>query len=208
MVPMQLELKNPKAQSKPVPPMTGDSAQKIDLQVLGHAEPLEAATASGLHQDQSLNSSSLDPDKKIAVLFRAYANEDFEDGADSEFVSEMAASIRTYGTQAVEAIRCVVLTQNPKADISFAALRWLGRINHLESHRARLAFLETCLGSPSRLVRDGAALGLASMKDAHAISFLREAIAREEIQDLREDMESVLLRLEISSNAEIFVDDK
>ena len=56
--------------------------------------------------------------------------------------------------------------------------------------------MEDSLLSPSRWIRDGAALGLATMKDLHAVPYLREAIRREEIPDLRRDFELVLDRVE------------
>jgi len=136
---------------------------------------------------ESLKFDSLEIDPKIEALFRAYSNEDFEDGMESEFIRELAASLRIHGTKTVESIRRIILEQNVTPHVAFEALRWLGRVSHPESYRSRLFFLETCLASPSRLVRDGAALGLASMKDSHAIPYLREAVAREKIQDLQKD---------------------
>jgi len=205
---MQLELKSPNAQNKRRLPMADDNAQEIALQVPCHDEQLDIATASALRQDKSLKFDSLDIDRKIEALFRAYSNEDFEDGMDSEWISEITASIRAYGTQAVEAVRRLVLEQNLQPAVAFEALRWLGRVFHPESYHSRLFLLETCLDSPSRLVRDGAALGLVAMKDAHAIPYLREAIVREKIQDLRQDMETALWRIENLSNAAISVDDQ
>jgi len=205
---MQLELKSPDAQNKRRLPMADDNAQEIALQVPSHDEQLDIATASALHQGKSLKLDSPDIDLKIEALFQAYGNEDFEDGMDSELISEITASIQTYGTQAIETIRRIVLEQNLQPQMAFEALRWLGRVSHPESYRSRLFLLETCLGSPSRLMRDGAALGLASMKDSHAIPYLREAVAREKIQDLRKDLETVLSRLEKLPDAAISIDDK
>jgi hypothetical protein len=167
-----------------------------ELQDSDNYERLDIETASVSKRDKSLKTGFLNIDHELEALFQAYANEDFEDGMESEFISELIASIHIHGTKAIEAIRRIILEQNVKPHVAFEALRWLGRINHPESRRARLLCLEMCLDSPSRLVRDGATLGLASMKDTHAIPYLREAIAREKIQDLRKDMEAVLVRLE------------
>ncbi|MCI0699445.1 HEAT repeat domain-containing protein [candidate division KSB1 bacterium] len=178
------------------------------LEDSGNYEPSDIETASAWKRDKSLKTDFLNIDHELEALFQAYANGDFEDGMESEFISELISSIRIHGTKAIEAIRRIVLEQNVKPLVAFEALRWLGRVVHPESYRSRLFFLETCLDSPFRLVRDGAALGLASMKDTHAIPYLREAIAQEKIQDLRKDLEAVLLRLENLSNATISVDDK
>jgi hypothetical protein len=45
-------------------------------------------------------------------------------------------------------------------------------------------------------VRDGATLGLASLNDPQAITPLKQAIEREQIGELREDMQQVLDQLE------------
>jgi HEAT repeat protein len=179
-----------------------------ELQDPGNDEPSEIETASAWKRDKSLKTGFLNIDYELEALFQAYANEDFEDGMESEFISELISNVRIHGTKAIEAIRRIILEQNVMPQVAFEALRWLGRVAHPESYRSRLFFLETCLDSPCRLVRDGAALGLASMKDIHAIPSLREAIAREKIQDLRKDMETVLVRLENLSHATIPVNDK
>lgn len=188
------------------------NAQEIvlehELQDSGNHERLDIKTASVLKRDKSLKTGFLNIDHELEALFQAYANEDFEDGMESEFIGELISSIRIHGTKAIEAIRQIILEQNVKPLVAFEALRWLGRVAHPESYHSRLHFLESCLDHPSRLVRDGAALGLTSMKDTHAIPRLREAIAQEKVQDLRNDLEAALLRLENLSNASISVDDK
>jgi len=195
-----------------MPSIVNSNAQEIvfelELQDSSNYERLDTKTASVLKRDKGLKTGFLNIDHELEALFQAYANEDFEDGMESEFISELISSIRIHGTKVVETIRGIILEQNVKSHVAFEALRWLGRINHPESYQSRLIFLETCLESPSRLVRDGATLGLASMKDVHAIPYLRKAIAQEKIQDLRKDMEAVLLRLENLSDATISVDDK
>lgn len=195
-----------------MPAIVDNNAQEIvfehELQDCGNYERLDSETASVLKQDKSLRTGFLNIDRELEALFRACANEGFEDGMESEFISELISSLRIHGAKAVESIRRIILEQNVTPHVAFEALRWLGRVSQPESYRARLFLLETCLGSLSRLVRDGAALGLASMKDSHAIPYLREAGAREKIQDLQKDMEAVLFRLVKLSNAAISVEEQ
>jgi hypothetical protein len=197
---------------RPMTSIVENNAQEIvfehELQDSSNYERLDTETAPLSKRDKSLKSDFLNIGHELEALFQANADGNFEDGMESEFINELVASIQTHGTEAVEAIRRMILEQKVRPLVAFEALRWLGRLSHPESYRARLLLLETCLDSPSRLVRDGAALGLASMKDTHAIPYLREAIAREQIQDLRKDMEAVLVRLENLSNAPISVDAK
>ena len=51
--------------------------------------------------------------------------------------------------------------------------------------------------APAR-IRDGALLGLSFLDDAHAVSYLKRAIEREGIEELRGDMKQVLEQLENS----------
>jgi HEAT repeat protein len=134
--------------------------------------------------------------ENLKTLFQIHAYEDFEDGMQSEFVDELILYILKYGSRAVNAISSIILTESAKPQVIFEALRWLGRLTHPMSYYSRLFLLERSLLSSSRWIRDGAALGLASMKDTHAIPYLREAANKEKIQDLRRDMEDVLAHLE------------
>ena len=56
-------------------------------------------------------------------------------------------------------------------------------------------------------MRDGAALGLAAIKDIHSILYLCDAIEKENNKDLKIDMIDVLDRLRDYFNVEISVDD-
>jgi len=151
-------------------------------------EWVSASTLLGRDQENLLRNS-------IESLFTSYSHEDFEDGMENEFVDELRAYILRYGTKTIDAIAKIIAGNTEKPQIIFEALRWLGQIKHPESYQARLFLLENSLRNPSRWVRDGAALGLAAFKDVHAIPYLRNAIEREQIHDLREDMEDVLKRL-------------
>lgn len=133
---------------------------------------------------------------KIEALFNSYADEQFEDGMDNEFVHELTALVIRYDTKAVNCIADRIAMNRANPQVISEALRWLGQIRHPVSHRSRLSLLEGNLRSPSRWIRDGAALGLASMKDTHAVPYLREAIRKEQIPDLRDDLELVLDTLE------------
>lgn len=152
------------------------------------AEGFQSSTILALDQENLLRN-------KIESLFTSYSQEDFEDGMENEFVDELRAYIFRYGTKSVDVIANIIARNIAKPQIVFEALRWLGHIAHQESYQVRLFLLEKSLLNPSRWVRDGAALGLAAFRDDHSIPFLRDAITREPIHDLREDMEDVLNRI-------------
>jgi len=82
------------------------------------------------------------------------------------------------------------------------ALRWLGRIDQVDSHSYRLWLLEKCLESSSRMIRDGALLGIAAIDDPWAIPAVRKAIEKETCRELCDDMKAVLEQLEETSKWE------
>ena len=134
--------------------------------------------------------------EELEVLFLSYDNEDFEDGMGNDFVKELKFYILRYVNKAVHAIANIIARRHTNPQVISEALRWLGGMSHPESYQSRLFLLEKSLYNPSRWIRDGAALGLASMNDVHAIPYLHEAIKREKIQDLQEDLQTILIRLE------------
>lgn len=137
----------------------------------------------------------------IKTLFQNARNVTFEDGMESDFSRELVRLIRQYGKTAMEVITTLIVNDNVDAEVVAEALRWLGRMDHPPSHHDRLWLLEKSLFSSSVLVRDGAALGLASLDDPHAIPYLQQAIEREKYASLREDLEQVRDQLESTRSA-------
>lgn len=137
----------------------------------------------------------------IDVLFNEAVDQDFEDGMESEFSRELLSLVRRYGDLAMSEIAYLITWNRANPEVSSEALRWLGRMDHLDTRVYRLWLLEESLGSESAWVRDGAALGLASMGDPHAIPYIEKAIDQEDCVELREDLKQVLKHLEASQHA-------
>ena len=146
--------------------------------------------ATGLH----------DRPPEIAESFRCLLmsgkNEIFEDGMESEFSRGLMDFIKKYGNDALAELAYFIVYEKVSMEVAAEALRWLGLMNHPLSYHSRLWLLERSLRSRFARVRDGAALGLAFLDDPHAIPYLRQAIAREPIAELRGDMQQVLAQLE------------
>ncbi len=138
---------------------------------------------------------------EIEKLFAFASAEEFEDGMESEFSKKLVSIIKKHGKAAIEILEPVFIHEKKNAEIISEALRWIGRIEHRRTHSIRLQLLAQCLFSPSPQIRDGAALGLASMNDPEAIYSLQLAIRKESYVELREDMKQVLLQLEGNENA-------
>lgn len=114
--------------------------------------------------------------------------ETFQDGYESDFSRAIILLVKDFGVDAVEAIS-MELQDN---DVSYEALRWLGKIVDIPTHTARLNLLVKYLFNPSPLLRDGAMLGLASLGDTSAAAKLEEAIAIEPNKQTKEDMQQIL----------------
>jgi hypothetical protein len=72
------------------------------------------------------------------------------------------------------------------------ALRWAGRVETTGGdHEERLNVLSSGLSHRSPIVRDGATVGLGHLNDPIALAYLRSAIMRETIPELREDIEDI-----------------
>jgi hypothetical protein len=137
----------------------------------------------------------------LKALFREARSITFEDGMESDFSRELVRLVRQYGKTAMAVITSLIVNDNVNAEVAAETLRWLGRVDHPPSHHDRLWLLERSLLSTSVLVRDGAALGLASLDDPHAIPYLRQAIDREKYASLREDLKQVHYQLESTRSA-------
>jgi HEAT repeat protein len=135
-------------------------------------------------------------DSYIKAIFEAATQYVFEDGMDSEFSEELARLVRQCGNAAIDIMGYLILSETVNVEVASEALRSLGEIYHPQSHTYRLRLLQKGLGASSYWVRDGAALGLASLNDPLAIPHLRKAMQQERVKELREDMEKVLGQLE------------
>ena len=132
----------------------------------------------------------------LLLLFKSARELVFEDGVETFLSQEFVLFIQRYGTLGVSLFGEISVSESVGEEAISEALRWLGRITDVRTDWARLQLLGHLLRSPSSKVRDGAALGLASMGKADAIPFLRKAIREEIIEDLRKDMELVLRHIE------------
>jgi len=128
----------------------------------------------------------------VRRAFAEAADEDFEDGMESRFSRQLARIVHEYGNDGMEVVTYTVLSTATCPRTADEALRALGRMQHAGTYLWRRWLLERSLRAPSRLIRDGAALGLASMGDSHAIPYLEEAVKSEECAELREDLVLVL----------------
>lgn len=126
-------------------------------------------------------------EEHVRTLFGEAVDERFDDGVESSFARELVSVVERWGDSAMAAAAWLVIRDLAEPQVSREALRALGHMRHADSHSYRLWLLERSLHALSPWVRDGAALGLASMRDVHAIAHLTQAVERESLAELREE---------------------
>lgn len=132
----------------------------------------------------------------IAADFAAAELEEFEHGMESAFSRELERWIGESGPTAVEVFTYLITRELVSTAVAAEALKTLGSFDDPGTYDYRRWLLERSLRCSQAIVRDAAALGIASLDDPHAIIFLCDAIANEENPDLREDLAQVLSQLE------------
>ncbi len=137
----------------------------------------------------------------IDRLFESARELYFEDGMGTYFSRELVSLIKKYGNLAMAEISYLITYGRIDEEVASEALRWSARIDDASTYGWRLWVLEKGLSSKSPVVRDGAALGLVSMGDAHALQYMRKAIEQETITELRYDLQEALKELEVSLDA-------
>lgn len=134
-------------------------------------------------------------------LFESAGELYFEDGMESDFSRELVSVVKKYGNLAMGEIGYLITYGRVDDEVAGEALRWLACMDDASTYGWRLWILEKSLSSKSPVVRDGAALGLASMGDAHAIQYIRKAIDEETITELSYDLQGALKEVEVSLDA-------
>lgn len=128
----------------------------------------------------------------LVRLFLSAREEIFEDGMSSEFSKKLIQFIQMDGQAVVSVLADLILSGEVNVEVGAEALRWIGRMWDPATYESRRWLLERSLFSRSPRIRDGAALGLSSMSDPHAVQYLKIASEREEIDELRADLEQIL----------------
>jgi hypothetical protein len=131
-------------------------------------------------------------EQKLRVVFQRGTEERFEDGMESEFAKELEGLVRASGPNFGEILGRIVEEDPVSSSVKAEAIGWISRTNALLPRAQRISILERALGSGSALVRDSAAVGLASMDATEAIAALARAFASEQNTELKSDIEELI----------------
>lgn len=143
----------------------------------------ELAYAPGASTQARKTSRALE--ELMERLWHRADDEVFEDGMESALSNELSAIVREYGDNAVLEAHHLIRIARESLDAAAEALRLLGRIQDRATLRSRMWVLAECLKDVSLVVRDGAAIGLASSGQRGAADLLRSAAEGELVPWLR-----------------------
>lgn len=149
------------------------------------------------HSDPtSITAPTVSIEEETFRCFRGLDDEDFRDGMADILGDRIQRLISMHGSAAIDALSALIFSGCIAEEARTHALRWLARIDSPVTARSRLWLLRFSLLSPCPMVRDGALLGLAIMRNPLPIHDLRSAMERESLPGLKGDMLRVLERLE------------
>ncbi len=166
---------------------------------------------SGVAEDRNLltseNASEIDltpaqktRDELERILDRLFAvaeDEFFESGMESAFTNGLDDLLDQFPEVIWVSLRRRLFAPDVNVETVGEMLRWAGRIEEQRSFSARMDLLIMGLSHSSPIVRDDAAIGLAHLGDPSVIPQLRDAIKKEKVPELREDLEQLVQSLEI-----------
>jgi len=130
-----------------------------------------------------------------SILYTA-TEDDIEDGIEPTFIQQLFDVTFANGSAGFASLIKVLYSSKPNPVIVAEILRWLPKKSREKNRGTVIAILRYGLASSSRWIRYGAALGLATLRDKSQAQFLAQAIAREEVPELKSDLEHILKFLE------------
>lgn len=108
-------------------------------------------------------------DRKFRAVFDRATDERFEDGTESQFAKDLESLVRTVGSDSTDIPGNLLEDGSTSPEVLAEAMRWIGRTEGMLSRKSKFSLLGIGLSSKSTLVRDSAALGLATIDDPAAI---------------------------------------
>ena len=125
-------------------------------------------------------------------FLRVAAEEPYRDGMEGRPQAALRRFLAKGSVAAVHVLGSRILPRWANRGVAADVARLLGRVHDPTSVDERRHVVERLLHSESPLVRDSAAVALADMEDRRGIRPLEEAIEREPLSSLKDDMELAL----------------
>jgi len=184
-----------------VPPTFEDTGLTV---AANRALPIAAAgTSTGDEELDRLAVHSGQPSEhserlieSVRSAFRLAREVECEEGFENDFQRGLRDIVGSWGEQGVLEIENIISSEFVERASAYWALRYLGDTPFPGTRKSRRLALERMLASPAILVRDGAALGLASMDDPASIPAVERALHSESNEELVTKLSLVLHQLE------------
>ena len=150
----------------------------------------------------SINESSPDlpiprqVEEQLDRLCQAALDEQFEVGIESRFSGDLQRLCVYHPIAVLRSLRARLLHGGTSPEVLSEILQWASRQEAGAIRSIVVELLSTGLHHASSLVRDAAATALACLDERAAVSHLRQALERETVPELREDLEDLVRSLE------------
>ena len=137
-------------------------------------------------------------EEQLEQLISSAHEEQFEVGTDSRFARALQQLCERDPVTVLQSLRERLMGGEAGSDVLGEVLRWASRLEGSTIRTLVVELISTGLYHPSSLVRDAAALSFACFDEARAIVHLQQALEREQVPELRKDLEDLIRSLEKS----------
>ena len=135
-------------------------------------------------------------EEQLDHLCVAAHDEQFEVGVESRFSRELQRLCAYHPTSVLQSLRMRLIHGGENPEVLSEILQWASRQEAGVIRSPVIGLLSAGLDHPSSLVRDAAASALAYLDEDAAVSHLRQALERETVPELRDDLEDLIRSLE------------
>ena len=137
-----------------------------------------------------------DLSQQLDELFETEGEEYFEPGMDSRFSTSLQDLCGYNPSSVLASLKHRIAEGEDGRNITAEAVQWASRQEAKVVRQLVLELLYVALRHHSSLVRDSAAFGLSYLEERQALGPLREALDRENVPELREDLKDLIQTLE------------
>lgn len=137
-------------------------------------------------------------EEQLEQIVSSAHEEQFEVGTDSRFARALQQLCERDPVTTLHCLRESLVGGEASSEVLGEVLRWASRLEASAIRTLVVELMSAGLQHPSSLVRDAAALSFACLDEGRAITHLQQALGRERVPELREDLEDLIRSLEKS----------
>lgn len=134
--------------------------------------------------------------EQVHQIFRSGEFESFDFGRESNFSRQIVDFVKEQGKKAVSALDDFFAESRWNPELVAESLLWLGDMDDPATHEARRELLLGALTNKSIVIRADAITAVEFLADPRTISAMQEALGRESVPELKNDLEQAIRFLE------------